>query len=158
MGNIPHNFTSYWINKFPRLLSHSYHALELCSTEPSFSHYYPSSYTFKKPEYFYADEEEDAENNWRRFVQKGSGAAGDQGAPSGDQLNWRQTSTSQASPAKKNKKGAYNFRRINEEPEGSPNGGIGGGGAKTAVAKQRKFYPRKDPKKDQWAKDGVVAQ
>lgn len=52
LGVIPHEFTEYWISRFPRLLSHSYHALEACSKENSFLPYYPTTYVFSKPAYF----------------------------------------------------------------------------------------------------------
>uniref|UniRef100_A0A182YGP4 non-specific serine/threonine protein kinase n=1 Tax=Anopheles stephensi TaxID=30069 RepID=A0A182YGP4_ANOST len=76
LGTIPHQFTQYWISRFPRLLSHSYHALADSSREPIFRHYYnddedtdtqhvssggsvPSSqssgYKFTKPHYFNQD-------------------------------------------------------------------------------------------------------
>lgn len=162
LGNIPHNFTNYWINKFPRLLSHSYHALELCSNEPSFRHYYPKMYMFSKPEYFYAEDppkDEEAEINWRRFIMKGNagGGGGDQ-VPQTDPVNWRQltnASPQQASPAKKNKKGAYNFRRINDPSD--PVAGIENSptNVNNGIKAKRKFYPRKDPKsKDQWGDGG----
>lgn len=130
MGNIPHNFTHYWIKKFPRLLSHSYHALGRCALEPSFQHYYAHDVVFSKPEYFSAPEPEEApppsDTNWRQT----------QGITTvaGETLNWRNTA-GQGSPQKKNKKGAYNFRRTNED--GSP--------VETpAEVKRRKFYPRKE--------------
>lgn len=141
MGNIPHNFTHYWIGKFPRLLSHSYHALERCSHEPSFQHYYAHDVVFSKPEYF-AMPEETANGgaldvNWR---QTQGGAGGGDGQTTA--INWRTgaagTAGPQGSPVKKSKKGAYNFRRPGEE------GGPGVGGNAGEVVKRRKFYPRKD--------------
>lgn len=48
----------YWIDRFPRLLSHSYHALQSCCNEPIFSGYYPQNYAFCKPEYFYEETED----------------------------------------------------------------------------------------------------
>lgn len=45
----------YWIERFPRLLSHSYHALQSCCNEPIFSYYYPISYAFSSPNYFYEE-------------------------------------------------------------------------------------------------------
>ncbi|XP_031639116.1 uncharacterized protein LOC116351174 [Contarinia nasturtii] len=59
LGPIPQSFMKYWIDRFPRLLSHSYHALESCSNEPIFSCYYPSTcYVFSKPRYFYEETED----------------------------------------------------------------------------------------------------
>lgn len=48
----------YWIERFPRLLSHSYHALQSCCNEPIFSYYFPVSYAFSLPKYFYEDTED----------------------------------------------------------------------------------------------------
>lgn len=53
MGAIPNQFLKYWIDRFPRLLSHSYHALQSCAGEPIFSAYFPPNYAFTKPNYFY---------------------------------------------------------------------------------------------------------
>jgi serine/threonine-protein kinase/endoribonuclease IRE1 len=58
LGSVPHEFTQYWINRFPNLLSHSYHAFEKCSAESIFKNYYNGSYRFTKPDYFY-DEDND---------------------------------------------------------------------------------------------------
>lgn len=147
MGNIPHNFTYYWIGKFPRLLSHSYHALERCSHEPSFQHYYAQDVVFSKPDYFYVPDESpaslaSADVNWRQSqpAQATGGGGGGGGMANGDvvTLNWRSSvpgPTQQGSPVKKSKKGAYNFRRPGEDAGG------GGGGD---VVKRKKFYPRKE--------------
>lgn len=53
LGPIPNQFLKYWIDRFPRLLSHSYHALQSCCWEPIFTNYYPKNYAFTKPNYFY---------------------------------------------------------------------------------------------------------
>lgn len=53
LGAIPNQFLKYWIERFPRLLSHSYHALQSCAGEPIFSAYFPPNYAFTKPNYFY---------------------------------------------------------------------------------------------------------
>lgn len=58
LGTIPTEFTDYWISRFPRLLSHSYHALEACSKENSFLPYYSKTYIFAKPDYFYEQTED----------------------------------------------------------------------------------------------------
>uniref|UniRef100_A0A2M4A0B0 non-specific serine/threonine protein kinase n=1 Tax=Anopheles triannulatus TaxID=58253 RepID=A0A2M4A0B0_9DIPT len=77
LGTIPHEFTDYWISRFPRLLSHSYHALADNSREPIFRHYYNgdeedhsnprgaasahAGYKFTKPAYFYRDDNDNYE-------------------------------------------------------------------------------------------------
>lgn len=53
LGALPHAFTRYWIDRFPRLISHSYHAFGSCSNEHAFVGYYPVGYKFSKPDYFY---------------------------------------------------------------------------------------------------------
>lgn len=47
----------------------------------------------------------------------------------------------QGSPQKKNKKGAYNFRRT---PEAG--GGVGASSPEADAVKRKKYYPRKDQK------------
>ncbi|XP_054726618.1 serine/threonine-protein kinase/endoribonuclease IRE1 [Anastrepha obliqua] len=56
LGCIPNDFTNYWINKFPELISHAYHAFTICAEEPIFRHYYNTNYRFSRPWYFDADE------------------------------------------------------------------------------------------------------
>lgn len=51
LGHDPIDFTHYWTDKFPHLLSHTYHALQLCATENIFKQYYNPYYTFTKPDY-----------------------------------------------------------------------------------------------------------
>lgn len=48
----------YWIDRFPRLLSHAYFALQSCSDEPIFSGYFPTGFVFSKPNYFYEETED----------------------------------------------------------------------------------------------------
>lgn len=58
LGTIPRDFTRYWTQRFPHLVSHSFHALETCAAETIFQTYYNDSYTFAKPNYFYGGDEE----------------------------------------------------------------------------------------------------
>lgn len=55
LGAVPVDFTKYWIQRFPYLVSHSYHALEKHSYENAFKIYYDTSYCYAKPEYFYRE-------------------------------------------------------------------------------------------------------
>lgn len=55
LGAIPVDFTKYWIQRFPYLVSHSYHALEKHSYENAFKLYYDSSFRYAKPEYFHRE-------------------------------------------------------------------------------------------------------
>lgn len=58
LGPIPNSFMRYWIDRFPRLLSHSYHALQSCWNEPIFAGYFSKNYVFTKPNYFYEETED----------------------------------------------------------------------------------------------------
>ncbi|VDM98176.1 unnamed protein product [Thelazia callipaeda] len=40
LGRVPDQFVSYFTEKFPRLLQHTYTAMIYCATEPAFSEYY----------------------------------------------------------------------------------------------------------------------
>lgn len=53
LGSIPCDFVRYWINRFPHLLSHSYHAVEMCSKENIFKRYYNPHFQFSKPDYLF---------------------------------------------------------------------------------------------------------
>lgn len=55
LGSVPVDFTKYWIVRFPELLSHAYHAMEICSKENSFKRYYTPKFVFTKP-YYLSDE------------------------------------------------------------------------------------------------------
>lgn len=55
LGAVPTEFTKYWIQRFPYLVSHSFHAFEKHSYENAFKVYYDSVYCFTKPEYFYRE-------------------------------------------------------------------------------------------------------
>lgn len=132
---MPHSFMRYWIDRFPRLLSHSYHALESCSPEPTFSCYYPSTcYVFSKPRYFYEETEDfkpfdtgsksrDSPKRYykpqnypnfvmtRKPVQKSQNNYGMMN--SGDITN-------QPTYTRASKKGAYNFHRSNDQNNYKP--------------------------------------
>ncbi|KAH8292366.1 hypothetical protein KR054_009007 [Drosophila jambulina] len=56
LGCIPHEFTNYWVDRFPQLISHAYHAFSICSNEPIFKPYYNAGYHFSRPWYFDADD------------------------------------------------------------------------------------------------------
>ncbi|XP_055853155.1 serine/threonine-protein kinase/endoribonuclease IRE1 [Episyrphus balteatus] len=58
LGSIPNEFTNYWIDKFPYLISHVYHAFSICSMENAFKPYYHANYHFSRPDYFEADDSE----------------------------------------------------------------------------------------------------
>lgn len=53
LGSIPVDFVKYWIHKFPNLLSHTYHAMEMCSKETIFKRYYSTHFQFTKPDYLF---------------------------------------------------------------------------------------------------------
>lgn len=58
LGTIPIEFTKYWTQRFPYLVSHAFHALESCSRENLFKTYYSDAFTYSRPEYFYQYTEE----------------------------------------------------------------------------------------------------
>ncbi|KAJ6643328.1 Serine/threonine-protein kinase/endoribonuclease ire-1 [Pseudolycoriella hygida] len=55
LGPVPIDFTKYWIQRFPYLVSHSFHALEKHSHENAFQIYYDSTFRYAKPDYFYQE-------------------------------------------------------------------------------------------------------
>nr|XP_013098827.1 unnamed protein product [Stomoxys calcitrans] len=102
LGSIPHEFTNYWISKFPYLISHAYHAFSICSNEPIFKSYYNSSYHFTRPDYFDADDD-----LYPTLLQRDP-----------KPLAKQTTSSGNASPKKpltpqqpRQRKGNYNFRK-----------------------------------------------
>lgn len=58
LGAIPIEFTKYWTQRFPYLVSHAFHALESCSRENLFKTYYSDAFTYSRPDYFYQFAEE----------------------------------------------------------------------------------------------------
>lgn len=52
LGAVPGDFTRYWVQRFPRLVSHAFHALESCAKESAMREYYTDGYTFDKCDYF----------------------------------------------------------------------------------------------------------
>lgn len=121
MGALPNQFTQYWIDRFPRLLSHSYHSLVSCYHEHLFKAYYTKKFVFSKPNYFYENTDDflppeqppkiqrDSPKRYTkdfRFKQNDNGNTATinikYGKPYGENNS-----------AKPNKKGAYNFHRNN---------------------------------------------
>lgn len=113
LGALPTGFTSYWISRFPRLLSHSYHSLQLCSNEHSFLSYYSRAYMFSKPSYFYEETEDfvpteqvkpvrGSPKNYIRYKQNDTFSG-----------NITRTLGQRFENFRSNKKGAYNFHRNN---------------------------------------------
>lgn len=115
LGSLPNGFKSYWIDRFPRLLSHSYHALQNYSNEHSFHSYYAVEYAFSKPTYFFRVTEDfvpiDSAKHQRdspkkyvkydRFKHYDNGNGGAASTASHYVNNY----------TKPNKKGSYNFHR-----------------------------------------------
>ncbi|XP_012256735.2 serine/threonine-protein kinase/endoribonuclease IRE1 [Athalia rosae] len=46
LGEIPVEFTGYWLSKFPALLCHVWCAMQDCRDEPTLRHYYDSNFRF----------------------------------------------------------------------------------------------------------------
>lgn len=99
LGHIPEEFTLYWVKKFPQLISHTFHAMSICSKENAFKSYYNKSYHFTMPNYF----EDGSGDQWPLF---------DDPKPLQKQSK---------SPVKKvNRKGLYNFRKDNNQNQPAP--------------------------------------
>lgn len=110
LGSIPSDFTKYWLSRFPLLLSHSYHAFSMCAQEPIFSSYYKvnATYSFTRPDYFDTLDDRTVTLRLRNIV-----------ANSNVRSSTNHTTANQ-SPRKsyytaKQRKGAYNFRKVNSE-------------------------------------------
>lgn len=103
LGSIPHEFTNYWISKFPHLISHVYHAFSICSNEPIFQTYYNSSYHFTRPKYFDADDD-----LYPIIVQRDPKPLLKQKARA---ISNSPKKTSQSPAQARQRKGTYNFRK-----------------------------------------------
>lgn len=101
LGSIPNEFTNYWIDKFPSLISHVYHAFSICSMEKAFNPYYQANYHFSRPHYF---ENVDSESSYLefdpKFLQKNT-------------VIPKKQNTDKSKNTGIYRKGAYNFRRNN---------------------------------------------
>uniref|UniRef100_U5ELH4 non-specific serine/threonine protein kinase n=1 Tax=Corethrella appendiculata TaxID=1370023 RepID=U5ELH4_9DIPT len=129
LGSIPNEFTRYWINRFPYLVSHSYHALERCSNESQFKKYYKNnqSYKFTKPQYF-NDCDNDNYELMQYYEQNGKLSVSSK-SPKRDNRRYSGNNSSNNNNNtninsengnnktnqnnNKNRRGAYNFNRTN---------------------------------------------
>lgn len=111
LGCIPNGFTNYWINKFPELISHAYHAFSICAEEPIFRHYYNADYHFSRPWYFDADDNlfPSLQNDPKHLL-KQTAAGGKDGSASPKRLS----RTPEKQQQLKQRKGIYNFRKTTE--------------------------------------------
>lgn len=105
LGSIPHEFTNYWISKFPHLISHAYHAFSICSNEPIFQTYYNSSYHFTRPEYFDADDD-----LYPTLLQRDPKPLLKQSTGTNNSPKKSTQQNASQAPRQRNK-GAYNFRK-----------------------------------------------
>lgn len=110
LGTIPHQFTQYWINRFPHLLSHAYHALADCSHEPIFHAYYNDEvkYRFSKPAYF--DEEGNDNYELIRYYEGAQKVKASQ-SPKRKQVTIQDPDSAPSTPLKNNRRGTYNFSK-----------------------------------------------
>lgn len=107
LGCIPYEFTNYWVDRFPQLISHAYHAFSICSNEPIFKPYYSSGYHFSRPWYF------DADDALFPMLMRDPKPLPKVGSPK----RTPPPPSSLTQQQLKQRKGAYNFRKtINEEP------------------------------------------
>lgn len=104
LGCIPHEFTNYWVDRFPQLISHAYHAFSICSNEPIFKPYYSAGYLFTRPWYF------DADDALFPMLMLDPKPLPKIGSP-------KKTPSPASSQAQqlKQRKGLYNFRKPNDE-------------------------------------------
>ncbi|XP_055543489.1 serine/threonine-protein kinase/endoribonuclease IRE1 [Wyeomyia smithii] len=110
LGTIPQDFTDYWISRFPRLLSHAYHALAENSQEPIFRPYYnENSYHFTKPVYF----EEDGNENYDliRYYEMAQKLKASQSPKRKPATQIDAPTAPSDSPQKNQRRGTYNFGR-----------------------------------------------
>lgn len=63
LGTIPDEFVMYWMDRFPRLLFHSWLAMQIVRHEPVFRPYYHISYTFAPSQVSIA-----ADNDWESMA------------------------------------------------------------------------------------------
>ncbi|XP_052869117.1 uncharacterized protein LOC128274834 [Anopheles cruzii] len=118
LGTMPHEFTKYWISRFPRLLSHAYHAMANNSREPIFRQYYNDKednntggrspvgphrgYKFTPPAYFHEDDKDNDELTNERVtdMKKGNKSPSDGGSAEARNM---------PTGSHKKKRGTYNF-------------------------------------------------
>ncbi|XP_034116629.2 serine/threonine-protein kinase/endoribonuclease IRE1 [Drosophila albomicans] len=106
LGCIPHEFTNYWVDRFPQLISHAYHAFSICSNEPIFKPYYNAGYHFSRPWYF------DADDALFPLLMRDPKPLPKVGSPK----KTPPASSTLAQQQLKQRKGAYNFRKpVNDE-------------------------------------------
>lgn len=114
LGAIPHEFTNYWIQRFPHLLSHTYHSLSICSHENPFRSYYDPHYKFTRPEYFYRKTDDVEFVDSPKIIAKNAppGANSGNASAGNSPAKKQQDNTPKDNKVQKqNRKGVYNFRR-----------------------------------------------
>ncbi|XP_050340716.1 serine/threonine-protein kinase/endoribonuclease IRE1 [Bactrocera neohumeralis] len=111
LGCIPNDFTNYWINKFPELISHAYHAFSICAEEPIFRHYYNADYHFSRPWYFDADENlfPSLQNDPKHLLKQTAA-----GSKDGSASPKRLPRTPEKQQQLKQRRGIYNFRKTSD--------------------------------------------
>lgn len=120
LGSIPHEFTNYWISRFPYLISHAYHAFSICSNEPIFKSYYNSAYHFTRPEYFDADDD-----LYPTLLQRDPKPLGKQANAANNNSSPKKPQTPQQT---RQRKGNYNFRKPQTDDDVPQYYGGGAGG------------------------------
>ncbi|XP_055609456.1 serine/threonine-protein kinase/endoribonuclease ire-1-like [Uranotaenia lowii] len=116
LGAIPHDFTRYWIDRFPHLLSHAYHALVDYSEEPIFKGYYNDEvhHRFTKPDYFNQEGNENYDLiRYYEAAQKIKATQSPKRKPSApnDQSGTDSIPTTPQKQNQQNRRGNYNFDR-----------------------------------------------
>lgn len=129
LGAIPNDFTKYWIERFPHLVSHSFHALEKHSYEDVFKVYYDSSFRYAKPAYFHLDTDDcvwpdkfskKLSNSPRRVFKEFQPQNNERKMSQDTEANGCNKHKSDTVYRTGNKRGSYNFHK-NAEADGTVN-------------------------------------
>uniref|UniRef100_A0A336M6W9 non-specific serine/threonine protein kinase n=1 Tax=Culicoides sonorensis TaxID=179676 RepID=A0A336M6W9_CULSO len=128
LGTVPTEFTRYWISKFPHLVSHCYHALQIVSEENIFKSYYHPDYLFTRHSYlmshdydnvklisFYENNLKNASKSPKRVKNGGNQAQNQQDLKRSPYLPRKEN---QENKSPQNKRGMYNFKRYSPEENG----------------------------------------
>lgn len=129
LGPLPVEFTRYWLKRFPHLLSHSFHALDICAQERSFKNYYGENYKFTRPDYFNLPGLDESFNKLVSFMKQAKDSPAKNTAKNDAKNEMKRDNkfnNSNSSSSNNNnynkitRKGAYNFHRNNDSVDSPP--------------------------------------
>lgn len=129
LGAVPVEFTRYWISRFPHLVSHCYHALQIVAEENLFKSYYDFQYMFTRHSYLMSHEYDNVklisfyENNLKNVSKspKRTKTGTNQSQQQADlqkRSPYLQRSENQENKSPSNRRGMYNFKRYTPEENG----------------------------------------